>query len=121
MRRGRPGLASRVDPEDIVQSVFRSFFQRAITDAYSVPAGQDLWKLLLTIALNKVRSQGVYHRAAKRDVLRSPLRRAARLAAPAQCRFGTRPPEADVPIHAWNHLKENNDASTNEQPDNDPS
>jgi RNA polymerase sigma-70 factor, ECF subfamily len=61
-------LASRLDPEDIVQSVFRSFFRVANTGVYDVPAGEDLWRLLLTIALNKVRAQGVFHRAAKRDV-----------------------------------------------------
>src|SRR3954470_2701126 len=61
-------LASRLDAEDIVQSVFRSFFRVANTGVYDAPAGEDLWKLLLTIALNKVRTQGVYHRAAKRDV-----------------------------------------------------
>ena len=61
-------LASRLDAEDIVQSVFRSFFRVAGTGVYHVPDGGDLWKLLLTIALNKVRAQGVFHRAAKRDV-----------------------------------------------------
>jgi RNA polymerase sigma factor (sigma-70 family) len=33
-----------------------------------VPAGEELWKLFLVIALNKIRAKGVYHRAAKRDV-----------------------------------------------------
>jgi len=61
-------LASRLDADDIVQSAFRSFFRVASTGVYDVPAGEDLWKLLLTIALNKVRTQGVFHRAAKRDV-----------------------------------------------------
>ena len=61
-------LAARLDVDDIVQSVFRSFFEAANAGAYEVPAGQDLWKLLLTIALNKIRAQGAYHQAAKRDV-----------------------------------------------------
>jgi RNA polymerase sigma-70 factor (ECF subfamily) len=60
-------LASRVDAEDIVQSVFRIFFRRAADGHYDVPDGEDLWKLLLVLALNKIRSQRVYHRAAKRD------------------------------------------------------
>jgi RNA polymerase sigma-70 factor (ECF subfamily) len=63
-----PDLARRVDPEDIVQSVFRTFFRRAAQGDYSVPAGEEMWKLLLVIALNKVRAAGAYHRAAKRDV-----------------------------------------------------
>jgi RNA polymerase sigma-70 factor (ECF subfamily) len=61
-------LARRVDPEDIVQSVFRTFFRRAARGDYAVPEGEALWKLLLVIALNKVRAAGAYHRAAKRDV-----------------------------------------------------
>ena len=61
-------LAARIDPEDIVQSVFRTFFRRAADGHYSVPRGGDLWKLFLVIALNKIRATGAYHRAAKRDV-----------------------------------------------------
>jgi RNA polymerase sigma-70 factor (ECF subfamily) len=61
-------LASRLDADDIVQSVFRSFFRVARNGLYKVPAGADLWRLLLVIALNKIRAQGAYHRAAKRDV-----------------------------------------------------
>ena len=61
-------LAQRVDAEDIVQSVFSSFFRRARQGYYEVPDGEELWKLLLVIALNKIRSQGNFHRAARRDV-----------------------------------------------------
>jgi RNA polymerase sigma-70 factor (ECF subfamily) len=61
-------LAARLDPDDIVQSVFRSFFRVARNGLYQVPAGADLWRLLLVIALNKIRAQGAFHRAAKRDV-----------------------------------------------------
>lgn len=64
-------LARRVDPEDIVQSVFRTFFRRASLGHYVVPDGEELWKLLLVIALNKVRATGAFHRAAKRDVRRT--------------------------------------------------
>ena len=64
-------LAQRVDPEDIVQSVFRTFFRRARLGQYSVPEGEELWKLLLVIALNKARSIGGFHRAEKRDVKRT--------------------------------------------------
>jgi RNA polymerase sigma-70 factor (ECF subfamily) len=61
-------LATRVDAEDIVQSVFRTFFRRASAGQYDVPEGEELWKLLLVIALNKLRSHGAFHRAGKRDV-----------------------------------------------------
>lgn len=63
-----PQLAQRVDVEDIVQSVFRSFFEGVSHGDYEVPAGEELWKLFLVIALNKIRVQGRFHRAAKRDV-----------------------------------------------------
>jgi RNA polymerase sigma-70 factor (ECF subfamily) len=61
-------LARQVDVEDIVQSVFGSFFRGANRGDYDVPAGEELWKLFLVIALNKIRAKGAYHRAAKRDV-----------------------------------------------------
>jgi RNA polymerase sigma-70 factor (ECF subfamily) len=66
-----PDLARRFDPEDIVQSVFRTFFRRASLGHYNVPDGEEIWRLLLVIALNKVRATGAFHRAAKRDVRRT--------------------------------------------------
>jgi RNA polymerase sigma-70 factor, ECF subfamily len=63
-----PELAARFDPEDVVQSVFRTFFRRAERGDYVVPDGEELWKLLLVIAMNKIRANGAFHRAAKRDV-----------------------------------------------------
>jgi len=64
-------LAGRVDPDDIVQSVFRRFFQAARGDAYNAPGGEDLWNLLLVITLNRVRSEKTFQRAAKRDIRRT--------------------------------------------------
>jgi RNA polymerase sigma-70 factor (ECF subfamily) len=64
-------LAARVDAEDIVQSVFGSFFRGASQGFYDVPSGDEIWGLLLVIALNKIRAKGVHHRAAKRDVRRT--------------------------------------------------
>ncbi len=61
-------LARREDVDDIVQSVFGSFFRAANQGLYDVPAGEDLWKLFVVIAMNKIRAKGNYHRAAKRDV-----------------------------------------------------
>ncbi len=64
-------LGHSVDPEDVVQSVFRTFFRRAAQGSYQVPNGDTLWKLLMVIALNKIRSLADYHRAGKRDVRRT--------------------------------------------------
>jgi RNA polymerase sigma-70 factor, ECF subfamily len=62
-----PRLARMVDADDIVQSIFGSFFRAAGQGLYDVPAGEDLWRLLVVITLNKIRSKGNYFHAAKRD------------------------------------------------------
>jgi RNA polymerase sigma-70 factor (ECF subfamily) len=61
-------LGARVDAEDIVQSVFGSFFRGVKQGYYEAPPGEELWGLFLVIALNKVRAKAAHHRAAKRDV-----------------------------------------------------
>jgi RNA polymerase sigma-70 factor (ECF subfamily) len=66
-----PGLAQQVEVEDIVQSVFRSFFRKAAIGLYDVPPGEELWKLFLVITLNKIRVKGHFHRAAKRHLSRT--------------------------------------------------
>jgi RNA polymerase sigma-70 factor (ECF subfamily) len=63
-----PALAPRLDAEDVVQSVFRTFFRRAAEGQYEVPDGAELWNLLHVISLNKIRSLATHHRAAKRNV-----------------------------------------------------
>ena len=66
-RRISQRLASRVDAEDIVQSVFRTFFGR-LKDGQFVFADQDdLCKLLVRITLHKTLRQVAFHKAAKRD------------------------------------------------------
>ena len=67
-RNTSPNLATRFDPEDVVQSVFRSFFRRVSRGAYDVPQGEELWRLLLVLSLNKVRALAKHHRAQKRSV-----------------------------------------------------
>lgn len=64
-------LASRFDPEDVIQSVFRTFFRRAAKGLYDVPEGDELWQLLLVLALNKIRDLAAHHGAQKRDVKRT--------------------------------------------------
>ncbi len=61
-------LRVRFDPEDIVQSVFRTFFAQLREGSYDVPEGEELWGLLFVMALHKIRNQANYHRAAKRDI-----------------------------------------------------
>ncbi len=59
-RAGRPGRCRAIR----VSHVFPSRSE----GHYRIPDGEELWKLFLVIALNKVRELGEYHRAAKRDV-----------------------------------------------------
>lgn len=68
IRQSSSSLTTRIDPDDIVQSVFRTFFRRLTSDRYEAPEGDSLWKLFLVIALNKIRRTASYHKAAKRDV-----------------------------------------------------
>lgn len=61
-------LARRLDPEDVIQSTYRSLFVRMRQGEYDLGSGRDLWKLLVTITLNKVRRKAKFHRTARRDM-----------------------------------------------------
>lgn len=61
-------LAQRVDPEDIVQSACRTFFRRAGQGEFECRNHDDLWRLMLTITLNKARMQARHHARARRDI-----------------------------------------------------
>lgn len=61
-------LRKRVDPEDVVQSACRTFFRRAGQGDFSLDNKDDLWKLLLTITLNKARMQARFHSRNRRNV-----------------------------------------------------
>src|SRR5256885_2097714 len=60
-------LAGRLDGEDVVQSVFRTFFRRSAAGEFQVDASDQLWRLLLTITLRKVRAKARRETAEKRD------------------------------------------------------
>jgi RNA polymerase sigma-70 factor (ECF subfamily) len=66
-RRLSQRLASRLDPEDVVQSVFRTFFQRARQGEFSIHHQDDLCKLLVRITVHKTLRQVAFHQAAQRD------------------------------------------------------
>jgi RNA polymerase sigma-70 factor (ECF subfamily) len=63
-------LARRVDPEDVVQSVYRSFFVHAREGQYTLKRNGDLWPLLAAITLHKLNRQVEYHTAKKRAINR---------------------------------------------------
>jgi RNA polymerase sigma-70 factor (ECF subfamily) len=66
-RRLSQRLASRIDPEDVVQSVFRTFFGRARAGQFRIEDQDDLCKLLMRITVHKTLKQVAFHKAAKRD------------------------------------------------------
>ena len=65
-RLSRP-ITSRVDPEDVVQSVFRTFFGRLRAGQFHLDQQNDLCKLLVRITVNKALQQVAFQKAAKRD------------------------------------------------------
>ncbi|WP_422927853.1 ECF-type sigma factor [Singulisphaera sp. PoT] len=69
-----PRLARRTDPEDIVLSVYRSFFVEARQGRYTLSRGGDLWRLLASITRHKLLRQVRHQTAERRSVdLERPL------------------------------------------------
>jgi RNA polymerase sigma-70 factor (ECF subfamily) len=70
LARGRigPKLRRRIDPEDVVQSAYRSFFAHAANDEYVLRRAGDLWRLLASITLHKLHGQVEWHTAGRRDI-----------------------------------------------------
>jgi RNA polymerase sigma factor (sigma-70 family) len=60
-------MTSRVDPEDVIQSAFRTFFIHVRNDDFTFEEKDDLFKLLVRLTVNKALRQVAHHRAAKRD------------------------------------------------------
>ena len=61
-------LAGRLDSEDVVQSVFRTFFRRGAEGEFRIDTSAQLWRLLVTITVRKVAAKGRHHTAEARDV-----------------------------------------------------
>jgi RNA polymerase sigma-70 factor (ECF subfamily) len=63
-------LASRIDPEDVVQSVFRTVFGRLKDGQFHINEQDDLCKLLMRVTVHKALHQVAFHGAGKRDMTR---------------------------------------------------
>lgn len=59
-------LRRRVDPEDVVQSAFRTVFRRLQGGEFNFETDDDLWQLLCAVTLNKSRRQVRRHGQQKR-------------------------------------------------------
>jgi RNA polymerase sigma-70 factor (ECF subfamily) len=69
-RRFAPAFRYKVDPEDVVQSVYKSFFLRYGQGRIEVDNWNGLWGLLTLITLRKCAERVAYHRAGCRDLAR---------------------------------------------------
>jgi RNA polymerase sigma factor (sigma-70 family) len=78
----------KVDPEDVVQSVFRSFFRMQADGELAAWPADHLWNLLATITARKCAKRVRYFRAAVRNVHRE---------APASIGTGDSAAMLDVP------------------------
>lgn len=63
-------LQHKVDPEDVVQSAYKSFFLRYGDQALTAGGLEGLWGLLTVITLRKCADRVRYNRAERRDVSR---------------------------------------------------
>lgn len=67
-------VAQRVDAEDVVQSVYRSFFRRLNEGRFVFEDSHDLWRLLAAMTFHKARNAVKFHQRNCRDVRRdTPL------------------------------------------------
>lgn len=64
-------LAAATEPDDIVQSVFRSVFRGMQAGHYDAPPGETLWNLLAVIAVRKLASKATHFSAKRRDIGRT--------------------------------------------------
>jgi len=69
-RRLHASVRSKVDPEDVLQSVFRSFFGRQRAGRFAIENWDSLWGILMVMTLRKCRRRIQYHRADRRDAQR---------------------------------------------------
>jgi RNA polymerase sigma-70 factor (ECF subfamily) len=60
----------KVDPEDVVQSAYKSFFHRYGQGELRADNWSCLWGLLTLITLRKCSERVAYHRAGRRDIRR---------------------------------------------------
>src|SRR5262245_35006832 len=67
-QRLKGSVQKRGDPEDVVQSVYRSFFRRHDEGQYAIADWKSLWGLLTVITLRKCLNQNLYHQRKRRQV-----------------------------------------------------
>ncbi len=81
-------IRQKVDPEDVLQSVLKSFFVRYADGQYDLRDWDSLWSLLVSITLHKCGHKIRNFHAGRRDVRRE----------------GTAPPANDDTVRTWEGL-----------------
>jgi RNA polymerase sigma-70 factor (ECF subfamily) len=61
-------LRQKVDAEDVVQSVFKSFFRRQADEQFDVGGWDSLWSLLTVLTVRKCANQAQHYRRHGRDL-----------------------------------------------------
>lgn len=65
-----PYLRHKIEPEDITQSVFRTFFRRQRLGEFEFENWSGVWGLLVRLAVCKCRNRVTYLQAQRRDIRR---------------------------------------------------
>jgi RNA polymerase sigma-70 factor (ECF subfamily) len=109
-------LARKVDPEDVVQSAFKSFFVRHRAGTLEVGDGGGLWNLLTLITLRKCADRAAFFRADRRDAAREVTGTAGGRPDPGPLALDRepRPEEAAILAETVEHLFQ--DLSAHERP-----
>jgi RNA polymerase sigma-70 factor (ECF subfamily) len=92
------GLRHKVDPEDLVQSVYKSFFRRYGDGNLDLVNWNSLWGLLTLITVRKCAERVAYHRAECRDAAREVSPPPADQAAPWLEPFGREPTPLEAAV-----------------------
>jgi RNA polymerase sigma-70 factor (ECF subfamily) len=92
------GLRHKVDPEDVVQSAYKSFFLRYGEGNLEAVNWNSLWGLLTLITVRKCAERIAYHRAERRDAAREVAAPRGEDAAPAPEPFGREPTPLEAAV-----------------------
>jgi len=92
------GLRHKMDPEDVVQSAYKSFFLRYGEGNLNVVNWNSLWGLLTLITVRKCAERVAYHRAGCRDIAREASPPLGDEAAPWLEPFGREPTPLEAAV-----------------------
>jgi RNA polymerase sigma-70 factor (ECF subfamily) len=98
LRHIEASLRHKVDPEDVVQSTYKSFFARYGAGNLEAGNWNSLWGLLTRITVRKCAERAAYHRAECRDAAREVSPPQGDAAAPGLESFGREPTPLEAAV-----------------------